>query len=658
MKKVIKVALSGNPNTGKSSLFSELTGVWQHIGNWPGKTVMKKTAKRSYKGYVLEFVDLPGTYSLSPKSLEETVARDFLVHDNPDVVIDVVDATNLERNLYLTLQVLEITPRVVVALNKFDVVEKSGMEMDVKGLEEMLGVPVVPVSAFTKEGIEELLERVVEVATGKVRPKATIPLYDDRVEELIKKVERLLDEYPELLEMPRRWVAARLTHLDTEVLSHLRAEKMAKLVAELRRLGCRDELRDVQAFHLYGIASSIARKVVKMKGGPIGYRLDKWLERPYIGLPALVGVFLAILTVTFEIGGFIADFLEMGIGVVSEAVSSLLANAPEPLAAFIVEGIIPGLGTVISFFPIIFLFFFLYLSVEDSGYFARAAVMMDRITRRIGLSGRAFLPVMVAYGCNVPAVIGTRILSKEERIKVAILSTLIPCEARLIVTVFFAGAFFSGLYASLAVFGVYMLSLLLFAMLNLAWGGLFKARAAELLIELPPYQVPHFKAVLSESWLQTKWFFKKAGTVILTMTVIIWFLLSYPWGVPLDATIGAQLSGVLTPITGLMGLDWRLTLGMVSGIVAKETLISTLAVVFNTVSFTQLQEILRSSYTIATALALMVSNVVYIPCISTMAVIRQETGSWRWTAFSILLTFSLATVLGIATYHLVSLFIL
>ena len=655
-KKVM--ALAGNPNVGKSTIFNALTGARQHVGNWPGKTVEQKKGYFERNGEKIEVVDLPGTYSLTAYSIEETVARDFIIKDKPDVVIDILDASNIERNLYLTLQILELTDRVVVALNKTDIAEAQGVEIDAEKLSRLLGVPVIPLVATHKSGIDRLVKTALEIAKGE---KKTAPMkiaYDRAVEERIEKIEGMLCSLP-LEAYPSRWLAVKLLEMDSSVVELVEKAGGKDVLIDIGGLKPLEGEHDIETIvpaTLYEIIGGIVEKCVvyRERGETLTDRLDRILTHKYLGLPILFLVYGIIFGITFTLSTPLMEWIDAGFNVMGNATASFLSSsgAPAWLNGLVVDGIIAGVGGVMVFLPVIILFFFMFAIVENSGYMARAAFVMDRIMHKMGLHGKTFLPLLLGYGCNVPAIMATRTLeNRKDRLIAILINPLIPCGARLGVMTFIVSIFFTGLTATLVMLSLIMISLgLVFLMGVLFRRFVLPGEHPPFLMELPPYQMPGIKDILIHTGERAWIFVKKAGTVIVVVSIVIWYLSNYP-GTDINGSYAAMLGRALEPIGSLMGFDWRIMVALIAGFGAKETTITTLGVLYASGgSGAGFVAGITASLTPLTAYTFLLVQMIYVPCLATVAIIKKETGSWKWTGFAVGYTLVLAFILGALVY--------
>lgn len=665
---VAAVALAGNPNVGKSTLFNALTGLHQHVGNWIGKTVERKEGDCSLGDRKLRIIDLPGTYSLSALSPEELIAREFIAEERPDVVVNLVDAANLERNLYLTLQLLELTDRVVVALNMMDIAERRGIVIDVAALEARLGVPVVPLVAERKEGQREVLVAVARVLDGNYATRPLRACLPDAITEAVQQVASALPSGG-LTGYDAAWYARKLLEGDPAIVEQAsaRAEFGAALAlaSDLRRHSALEDIEAEVIEAQYALLGEVMAAVTAQRpDAAVDWtdRLDRLVTHRFFGFPILIAVFGLMFWATFSMGAGTAfnDWFSRQLDTVGTVLRHLLlaAHVPGYGVDFAIDGLWAGFSTVAGFFPLIAVFFTAFATLEDSGYLARAAFVVDRFMGAIGLHGRSFLPLLMGFGCNVPAVMATRIIEhRSDRLLTILINPLMVCQARLVLFVFFAGTFFSGWRATVVMLSLYALSLALVLGISLVFKQtLFPGEPAPFIMELPPYHRPIVRNVLSHAWRATKGFLQRAGGLITIMTGVIWLFTHLPPG-PVEHSVAGMVGHALAPIGRPMGLDWRLLVSLLGGFLAKEGAIATLAVLFG-VGEEGLGGALRHSLTPLMAYSFMVVSLVYIPCFSTIVAIWRETFSWRWTTFATAYGLVLAFLLGTAVFqvgHLIGL---
>ncbi len=776
------LCIAGNPNSGKTTLFNALTGAKQHVGNWPGVTVEKKEGTVEFEGITFTIIDLPGIYSLTAYSLEEVVSRDFILRERPDLVINIVDATNLERNLYLTTQLLELGVPIILALNMMDEAEKKGFRIKLSQLEKLLGVPVVPMVASQGKGKEVLLSKVRQVIAGELQMFPHVPTYRKEVEDAVERIKVALSENlpKEFLEKyPTRWLALKLLEQDEEIIGKIRrhaagSEGILALVDKeiahiVSILG--DDPETLIADQRYGFASGAFRETVKMTLKDrisVTDQIDRVLTSRILGIPFFLLIIWGSFQLTFTLGEIPMHWISDGFNLLGGLFSHWI-TIPW-LKSLVVDGVIGGVGSVLVFLPNILILFLIIALLEDTGYMARAAFISDRVMHFFGLHGKSFIPMVIGFGCNVPAVMATRVLeNNKDRVITILVVTLMSCSARLPIYVLFAGAFFPK-HAGNVVFSIYLLGILLaIIMARIFRVVLFPGESAPFVMELPPYRLPTLKGLLIHMWDRGAMYVQKAGTVILAGSMLIWFLSSYPAHpslsvnyqqllhqeaarhrsvltriarqvhVPADRLltyppfqqyervyttfeeksrgllkkqcvltsaasvfkhalkgIEGRYPGTLTayeayrrerdrhrnavksiearqaaekagksyagrigkfvaPVLHPLGFDWRNTVALISGLVAKEIVVGTMGIIYKVGDAKnegqKLMESLRRNMTPLTAYIFMVFSLIYLPCVATIGVIHRELNSWKWTLFSVSYTTVLAWIVSFLFYR-------
>ncbi|MEW5784675.1 MAG: ferrous iron transport protein B [Bacillota bacterium] len=667
-EKMFTIALAGNPNAGKTSIFNHLTGSKQHVGNWPGVTVEIKEGSLFHQGRRLKVVDLPGTYSLGAYSEDEVIARNFIVMEHPDLVINVVDLTNLERNLYLTLQLLELGLPVVLALNMYDQAENHGIKVDLAKLSGMLELPVIPTVATRGEGSRELIEAAVSIRLPKTGSFKVD--YGKEVEHALVVLDQFLARQAVPAWSPgNRWLALKLLAKDEAVWQAVRhmpaGSALLKEVDDLRgRLERKlnDDVETVITDRRYRLIQEIAALCITRKtenGEPVSLsdRIDAVVTNRFLGLPLFLLAMWAVFQFSFTLADPFIGFIEGSFTRLGEVVAVLLAgvNAPAVLIALVVDGVIAGVGSVLVFVPNIFLLFLAISLLEDSGYMARAAFIMDRFMHGIGLHGRSFIPMLLGFGCNVPAIMATRTLdNKKDRFLTILINPLMSCSARLPIYVLFVGAFFSA-SRGLIIASLYLLGFILAIVVGRLFKTfLFAGDTSPFLMELPPYRLPTVKSLFIHMWDRGSGFLRRAATVIITASIVIWALANLPWGVEFASaeSLLGRIGTVFAPLLSLAGFGrWEAAAALIFGLLAKEVVVSTLAVIYGAAE-TGLTEVIAAAWTPLSAYAFMVMTLIYIPCVATIAAIRKETNSWGWTGFAVGYSLLLGWLMAILVFQL------
>ncbi|NQT98044.1 MAG: ferrous iron transport protein B [Candidatus Marinimicrobia bacterium] len=748
-----KIAIAGNPNSGKTTIFNALTGARQHVGNWPGVTVERKEGKFSFEDVSVTVLDLPGTYSLASYSIEETIARSYIIDEHPDVVVNIVDAANLQRNLFLTTQLIELGAPLVVVLNMMDMADEKGLEINIATLSVLLGVPVVKMIGRTGQGLGELKQAIARVATAETDKREIKIPYPRELEEEISSLTNEL-AYRKIARGRLRWRAVKLFERDktsTEKLAVLPDTEnlLAQIEVAIQRIEgiYKETSRAIISHARYGFIQGALRECVRQtKTTPSDYsrRIDKVLTNKWLGLPVFAALLWLMFQLTYTIGAYPMDWIDSGVAWLMSTLGQLLPAGM--LSSLIVDGIIGGVGAIAVFLPNIFILFFVIALLEDSGYMARVAFIMDRVMHSIGLHGKAFIPMIMGFGCNVPAIMGTRILeSRRDRILSILINPFMSCSARFPVYVLVAGAFFPQ-QAGTVIFSLYVLGILV----AIGSGKLFSRTiltglSRPFVMELPPYQQPTARSLILHTWERGVIFIRKMGTVILAGSILIWALGYFPRNVSLSkdyslaeskilqqsmvnqkeidlrfeqsvasshdcysslmipfdesseyqllvrqksalhANISAnrdslindlryermaetveqkwigRLGKFIVPVVEPLGFTWRESVALVTGFVAKEIVVSTYGVLFGVGSDVTeenvgiIENLRKSGLTPLVALAFLVFTLLYTPCLATVAVIKRETGSWGYTAFSVIYSLILAWLLAFGIYQIGSL---
>ena len=714
-QKSITIALAGNPNSGKTTTFNNITGTRQKVGNWPGVTVEKKEGTVNKFGYDLTIIDLPGTYSLTPFSIEEIIARNFVLEECPDVVIDIIDSSNLERSLYLATQLREIDCKVIFALNMADMAESRGIIIDAKKLSELLNVPVVFTIGNKNEGINNLLKEAVKLAKSSAKiPQERKVRYNRDIENSISKLQSLIElKIAEKLPYNTRWTAIKLLEDDKIVKKRIlekagdKAEKILKETLSQRsylRDRFDDEPEIIMTDERYGFIAGIIKEVhttsIKERID-ISRNIDLILTNRFIGFPIFFIFIWGMFQITFSFGAYPMEWIETGVGFLSSTLDGLL---PESLFKdLLLNGIIAGVGSVIIFMPNIMILFFCIAIFEDTGYMARAAFLMDKIMHLIGLHGKSFIPMLMGFGCNVPAIMSARTLeSEKDRILTILITPFMSCSAKLPIYIVLAGTFF-GVRAGTVIFSIYLVGIVLSILTGRIFRStLLKGADAPFVMELPPYRVPMLKSLLIHMWDRSKMFLKKMGGIILIGSVIVWTFSAFPRNIEysfdyngkiekikaayetgikagnvdnktlemkkdadileitraqraeqVEKSYMGRIGKTISPLFSPIGIDWRGGVALLTGFVAKEIVVSTMAVLHaaEEESDALKNALLSSGMTPLSALSMMIFVLLYLPCLATVAAIKRETGSFKWMFFSIAYNTSIAWFAAFCVYQ-------
>lgn len=668
------VAFIGNPNCGKTTLFNAYTGARLKVANWPGVTVEKKEGSYTYHGSDFKLVDLPGIYSLTCYTMEEKVARKYILEDGAEVIIDVVDASCLERNLYLTLQLIELGRPVVVALNMMDIVEERGMEIDLHRLPEMLGVPVIPVSARKKKGLDVLMHAVSHHKGKKGvdnlehdhksdnsrhrhdhHSEYTV-VYSDEIEDLLDNVEeRIAQKNPNLAN--KRWYAIKVLENDSEIIDYLKTD-FSDLVSKSYE---KEIINQKYDFIEEIIEECLVNKASKARRTE---KADAFLTHPVLGLPIFLGIMAFVFFLTFKLGDFLAEWFSIGIDLCSSLLENLLisVNAHEIIRSLIIDGIASGVGGILTFLPNIFILFLCLAFLEDSGYMSRVAYVMDGIMGKIGVSGKAFIPMLLGFGCTVPAIMASRTLeNKSDRLRTILITPFMSCSARLPIYLLLSNMFFHE-HALLVAYSMYVLGIavaIIVALVVHKFGK--KSEKQSLLIELPEYKAPNAASIAIYVWEKVKDYLTKAGTVIFLASIILWVILNFnTHGLcSMDQSFASYIGKVIAPIFAPVGIgQWQLAVALIAGVAAKEVVVSSTGVLFgianinSTIGRGELTAILGAlGFGKLNAYAMMVFCLLYTPCAATIAVIRKETGSSAKAAFCAVFQLAVAYVVTFLIYN-------
>jgi len=721
MGKKITIAIAGNPNSGKTTIFNNITGARQKVGNWPGVTVEKKEGIATYNGYTIQVVDLPGTYSLTAYSLEEIIARNYIIEEKPDLVVDVIDASTLERNLYLATQLIDLGVKLVFALNMVDVAGSRGLIIDHEKLSLLMGVPFIPTVGSKNRGTEDLLKTIVRVTEDRESVSRHIHIdYGLELEEEIERFQGLIRtsaSFPD--EHHSRWMGIKLLENDEEVIKEIEETSLKKKVMDQldkskvhlnEILG--EDSETLMADRRYGFIHGALKETFRQTRRDRRYlsdQVDMVLTNRLLGFPIFIFFIWAMFQLTFSVGQYPTDWIDAGVGLLAQFVGGLMGKGL--LTDLVVDGIISGVGGVAVFLPNIFILFFCIALFEDTGYMARAAFIMDKVMHTLGLHGKSFIPMIMGFGCNVPAIMATRVLeSKRDRILTILINPLISCSARLPVYVLIAGALF-GAYAGNVIFSLYVIGIVLAILMGQIFKRtLFRGEIAPFVLELPPYRMPTLKGTLIHMWERGSIFIRKMGGVILIGSILVWALSSFPQTVNYsrdydmekrkieeryamqkaelvqtgqgekaqllskemnqkiaeletfqkdefqENSFLGRLGKTIAPFLRPLGFDWKGGVALLTGFVAKEIVVSTFGILYQVgekegEESENLRTAIRNAMTPLIGYAFMVFVLVYTPCLATVAAIRRETGSWRWTGFSVGYSLTLAWILAFVIYR-------
>lgn len=665
------LALVGNQNCGKTTLFNQLTGSNQHVGNFPGVTVDQKVGEvRDVKG--CSVVDLPGIYSIRPYTNEEIVTRDFILNEKPDGILNIVDATNIERNLYLTLQLMEMNVPMVLALNMMDEVRGNGGTINIRKMSEALGIPVIPISAVKNEGISELTRAIVDVAQKKICPKKTDFCDPGPVHRCIHAVSHLIEDHAQRLGISARFAGTKLIEGDHDIIERLglnqnELELMEHSIVEMeheRGLDRNAALAEMRYTFIEKVCEQSVVKCHESKEHIRSLKIDSVLTHKYLALPLFLLIMLTIFWLTFGVvGSFLSDLMASGIDVAAQAAAAgLEAYGINPVVeSLVIDGIFAGVGSVLSFLPLIVVLFFFLSILEDTGYMARVAFVMDKLLRKIGLSGRSFVPMLIGFGCSVPAIMASRTLSSERDRRMTILLTpFMSCSAKIPIYAVFAAAFFQR-YQPLVMIGLYVFGMVVGILCALILEHtVYRGNPVPFVMELPNYRFPSAKSVLLLMWDKAKDFIQKAFTIIFAATVIIWFLQTFDLKLnvvqdsadSLLALVGKWIAPVFRPL-GFE--DWRVSTALITGFTAKEAVVSTMSILLGT-SMEHLGEALSAVFTPVTAVSFLVFTLLYTPCVAAIAAIRRELASGWKAAGVALLQCTVAWMAAFLVYQILCLF--
>jgi ferrous iron transport protein B len=701
----ISIALAGNPNSGKTTIFNNLTGSHQHVGNYPGVTVEKKTGQLKYKERVIDVIDLPGTYSLTANSPDEMVTRNVLLQERLDVVVNILDAANIQRNLLLTAQLKELGLPMIVVMNMVDTAETQGMIFDDAILSSLIGAPVVRAIGVKNQGTSEILDAVLDMVESPKKYPDKLVRYSEEIEEEINNLQRQisldalrgvtlwdknnrLNLGPRQSDILRRWVAIKLLESDQDVLKKVMSlPDSSKLTSQLKRsvkhletMVGEPEAAIIDGRHAFarGVCQEALRTVTSENYISVTEKIDIILLDRVLGLPIFLAAMWLVFQLTFTIGNPLVNLMKDGFSGLAGIVSGYMPNGL--LKSMIVDGIIGGVGGVVSFLPTILLLFLAISFLEDSGYMARAAFVMDKVMHKVGLHGKSFIPMMIGFGCNIPGIMATRTLENErDRLVTILVTPLMSCGARLPVYTLLIAAFFNQNIAGSILFSLYLLGIILAVLVaKVLRTWIFPGESEPFVMELPTYRMPTLKSVLIHMWERAWLYLKKAGTVILAASIVMWALFTFPRttgnlenssqsAFQMEQSFAGRIGHVVEPVVKPLGFDWKTSVALIAGVTAKEVVVSTLSTLYSINSnenggstsgikkFAQ-EAREQSDFNPLKAYVLMLFILIYIPCMATVAVIRRETNGWKWPLITLGYTLSLAWIVSFTVYQLGSFF--
>jgi len=677
----ITVALAGNPNSGKTTIFNMLTGARQHVANYPGVTVEKKVGTCTHGEFQITFVDLPGTYSLTAHSLEEIIARNFIVEERPDVVVDIIDSSNIERNLYLATQLMEMKVPLVLDFNMSDVARQKGLLFDLRQLSRLLDAPIVRTVGNKEKGKVALLDAIVQTARAQKPRNRHNLYYGQEIEEELAKIETLIDQYePRLAEKyGARWLAVKLLENDKDIRAKLHNKKVLDVVAasiEHLKDIFRDQPEIILADRRYGFISGACQETIKVtveSRHTTSDLIDSVVTNRFLGLPIFLLLMYVVFMLTFKLGSYPMTWLEHFFGWAAAAVAGFWPTDSQSwIKSLLVDGVIGGVGGVLAFLPNILLLFLAIAFLEDTGYMARAAFVMDHVMHMIGLHGKSFIPMLIGFGCSVPAIMATRILeNRRNRLTTIMIIPLMSCGARLTIYALIIPAFFPEKWRGPMLWFIYLIGIVLAVIAaKLLRVTLFRGETVPFVMELPPYRMPTAKAAAIHMWQRAWMYLRKAGTIILAISIILWALMSYPkppeqslqglsaeqqHKARLEYSVVGRIGRAIQPALKPLGFDWKIGTALIGATAAKEVFVSQLAIVYAVGSDDEgsqtLREKLQAHYTPLTGFCIMLFCLIYAPCVATLAMTRQETGSWFWAALQFFSLTALAYALTLIVYQ-------
>ena len=659
------VGLAGNPNVGKTTVFNQLTGMRQHVGNWPGKTVERAEGHFSHGDYDYDVVDLPGNYALSAHSMEEIVSRDFIVDDDSDVIVNVVDAANLERNLYLTVQMMELGANLVMALNMNDFAKKKDHIIDIKLMSELLGFPVIEINAKTKDGFEELLTTVEKASKNPIDSSEKLS-YGNEIKGHLASIQELIEQDSSLLDVPSIWTAIKLLEKDSIVIEKVQqSSKSSQIMVEVDKVAShfydvyQEGAEEVIANARYSFIDGLMAEAVKrpaVEKETTTDKIDRIVTNRFLAIPIFIVIMYLLFQLTFTIATPFVDLIDAGFAALGEYLAEAVGN--EMLGSFLQDGLIGGVGGVLVFLPQIILMFLFLSILEDSGYLARAAFTLDKIMHSlVGLHGKAFIPMILGFGCGVPAVMATRTMENEsDRLLSMMLIPFMSCTARLPIYSIFIAAFFTA-NQGLILLSIYLLGIVVALIVaGILKRTMFKGLSAPFVMELPTYKVPSVKGVLLHTWDKTKGFLRKAGTIILGAAIVIWILSYLPMGVEYGSQecVLGMIGTAIAPIFAPLGFGtWQAGIAILTGLVAKEVVVSTFATLGGLEEDDEegVTELVHDAFTPLSAYSFMAFCLLYVPCFASLGAIKQETNSWKWPLTMACITLVTAYIVSLLIYN-------
>ena len=660
----LKIGLAGNPNVGKTTLFNNLTGLNQHVGNWPGKTVEKAEGHYNYNNNRVDVIDLPGNYALSAHSIEEIVSRDFIVDEDSDVIVNIIDASNLERNLYLTVQMMELGANLVVALNMNKFAQDKGYTIDAKKLSDLLGVPVVEIEANSKIGKDQLLKTIEEAAKNPVNTVNRLS-YGPELFDHLNELQTAIEEDKNLSDVPSRWIAVKLLEDDEIILDRIEdsskrnnilntTEKVKKHFKDIYNESSEEVIANARYAYIEGLLKEVLTKPATEKK-TLTDKIDSIVTNRLLGFPIFLIIMYLMFQITFTVAAPFQDMIDEGFGILGEMVAAALGDGM--LTSFIVDGIIGGVGGVLVFLPQIILLFLIISFLEDSGYLARAAFVMDKVMHSlVGLHGKAFIPMILGFGCGIPGIMATRTMENEkDRLITMLIVPFMSCTARMPVYLLLVGAFFAAADQTNVIFSLYVLGIVVAIIVAfILRKTLFDDMDAPFVMELPDYKLPTLRGILMHTAEKSWGFVRKAGTIILAAAIIVWILSSFPAGVEYgsqESAIG-MIGTAVAPVFAPLGFgSWQPAVALIFGLVAKEVVVGTFSSLFGVAEEgAGIAAAMHGIFTPLTAYVFMVFVLLYIPCFAALGTIKQETGGWKWPLIMSVTTLITAYVVSFIVY--------